>query len=107
MNTTNLTREDIRYLDELCADDNAIDAGSGLDSALETFADHYGIELAEGEIYAPTNAECDTIKKLAVNAIVGYAAYDDCYIWPALHPAGYRRVSGLTRAEEQRALEEC
>lgn len=72
MDTRNLTRADIRYIDELCLDDDAVDAGGGLERALARFAERYGIELAPGEIYTPSQDECHEIARLTVNEITGW-----------------------------------
>jgi hypothetical protein len=71
MDTRNLTLDDIRYIDELCLDANAMDAGGGLERALDSFAERHGIELAPGEIYHPTYPECVEISRLAVESILG------------------------------------
>lgn len=75
MDTRNLTRADIRYIDELCEDDRAFDAGSALDSALEIFGARHGIELGPDEIYEPDQAQCNEIARLAVNIIFEREVY--------------------------------
>ncbi|HET7596023.1 MAG TPA: hypothetical protein VFK15_03765 [Burkholderiales bacterium] len=71
MDTRNLTRADIRYIDELCLDEGAVDAGDGLENALEQFSAHHGINPQPGEIYKPTADECAEIARLAVDSILG------------------------------------
>ena len=71
MDTRNLTRADIRYIDELCLDEGAVDAGEGLESALEQFAAQHGIDPQPNEIYKPTADECAEIARLAVDSILG------------------------------------
>lgn len=70
MDTRNLTRADIRYIDELCLDEGAVDAGEGLEHALEQFAAQHGIDPQPGEIYHPTYLECVEISRLAVDSIL-------------------------------------
>lgn len=69
MDSRNLTRADCRYIDELCADNGAIDMGSGLDYALERFGDQHDLALSPDEIYHPTQAESEEIARIASDYI--------------------------------------